>query len=156
MPGGRKVQKEYPIKTTPNKVKWFGVCHCTSRGEEWTSRKIVELDTEDVKVASAVTAYVCYFKGPKGLVSALNEYEEAKKDKDWVNNGALQFWDAISGTYGDDCVFINKKKTGMAVVDEEWWGGFGRTKEEAQEMYFKSIKIMNRNMSDESGLDDDF
>lgn len=154
MPGGRKTQKAYSIKTTSKKVKWFGVCHCTSHGEEWISRKIVELDTEDVKVASSITASVCYFKGPKRLTMALEEYEEAKKDKDWVNNGVLQFWDAISGTFGDDCIFINKKRTGMAVVDEEWYGGFGRTKEEAQEMYFKSIKIMNRNMGDQDGGDD--
>ena len=74
MPGGRKEQPKYPIKTVSEKVKWFGVCQCTSRGEEWTSKKIVELDTKDIKVAAAVTANVCYFKGPKGLKMALEEY----------------------------------------------------------------------------------
>ena len=153
MPGGRRNDDKYPIKTTPNKVKWFGVCQCTSRGEEWTSKKIVELDTEDLKVAATVTANACYFKGPKGLQLALNEYDRAKIKDDATE---LFFWDAITSTaFGNECVFINEKKTGMAVVDEEWRGGFGRTKEEAQEMYFKSVKIMNRNMGDQDG-DDDF
>ena len=117
MPGGRKTRDKYPIKTTPNKVKWFGVCQCSSREDEWTSRKIVELDTEDIRVAAAVTANVCYFKGPKGLKIALEEYEEAKKEND---ASSMFFWDAVTSTaFGNECVFINEKKTGMAVVDEE-------------------------------------
>ena len=103
--------------------------------------------------AGKMSEEFCYFKGPKGLKIALEEYEEAKKEND---ASSMFFWDAVTSTaFGNECVFINEKKTGMAVVDEEWWGGFGRTKEEAQEMYFKSVKIMNRNMGDQDG-DDDF
>lgn len=103
-------------------MKWYGVVKGFDRFGGLPKKKVtLNLDTDDIKLAAAVLTHAGYFNKQ----DALETYEEYKEDPEQ----GLQFLSDIKDG------IVSEEPGALAATGEEWYGGFGQTKEQAEKMF---------------------